>query len=241
MNFVDRDRYQAAEDSEPPEAPPLEDPRNPQWMEEPLPAGEPWDETLVPAGKSTDELSWGQWYEACPVFAKAWEMCHQWPLGYSLAAAGNVVALRGLVEVNKFCILESPDPYVIREHHESVAHGGQEKLLEVLPRLYCLAIEGQVLKDLVRGMVSTSVLCQAYKQPVRDLAVKARPTPVPLSVGDHVALDVFHMLRVSSEGVYYDCLILAVDVLSGYTMTVPMTLSGLTGTKAAKRMFTEWA
>ena len=53
-------------------------------MEEPLPAGEPWSETLVPAGKSTDELTWDQWYEACPVFAKASEMCHQgaeWPLG----------------------------------------------------------------------------------------------------------------------------------------------------------------
>ena len=48
------------------------------------------------------------------------------------------------------------------------------------------------------------------------------------------------MLRVRSEGVYYDCLILAVDFLSGYTMTFPMTLSGLTGAKAAKRMFTEW-
>ena len=45
-------------------------------------------------------------------------------------------------------------------------------------------------------MVSTCVLCQAYKQPVRDPAVKARPTPVPLSVGDYVALDVFHMLGV---------------------------------------------
>ena len=84
-----------------------------------------------------------------------------------------------------------------------MAHGGQEKLLEVLPRFCCLAIKGQVLKDVVRPMVSTCVLCQAYKQPVRDLAVKARPTPVPLSVGDHVALDVFHMPRVRSEGVYY--------------------------------------
>ena len=77
MNFVDRDGYQAAEDWEPPEATPQEEPLNPQGTEEPLPAGEPCDETLGPAGKSTDELSWGQWYEACPVFAKAWEMCHQ--------------------------------------------------------------------------------------------------------------------------------------------------------------------
>ena len=74
-------------------------------MEELLPAAEPWDETLVPAGKSTDELSWAQWYEACPVFTQAWEMCHQgaeFLLGYSLAAAGNVVALRRLVNDNKF-------------------------------------------------------------------------------------------------------------------------------------------
>ena len=96
MNFVDREGSQAAEDWEPPEAPPREEPPPPDGMEEPLPVGEPWDETLVPAGKSTDELSCGQWYEACPVSAKAWEMCHQgaeWPLGYSLAAAGNVVCV----------------------------------------------------------------------------------------------------------------------------------------------------
>ena len=75
---------------------------------------------------------------------------------------------------------------------------------------------------------------------MHDPALKAKPNPVPLSVGDHVALDVCHTLRVRSEGAYYDCLILAVDVLGGYTMTFPMTLPGPTGTKAAKRMFTGW-
>ena len=74
-------------------------------------------------------------------------------------------------------------PYVIREHHESVGHVGQEKVLLELPRHYNLAIEGKVLKDLVHRLVSTCVLCQAYKQPARDLAVKARPMPVPSSVG----------------------------------------------------------
>ena len=110
------------------------------------------------------------------------------------------MALRRSVKDRKFCIPRALTPYVIREHHESVAHGGREKLLEVLPRFYCLAIEGQVLKDLVRRMVSNCVLCQAYKQPVRNLAVKARPTPVPLSVGDHVALDVFTCCVFEAKG-----------------------------------------
>ena len=125
MNFVDRDGDQAAEDWEPPEAPPLEEPLNPQGMEVPVPAEEPWDEILVPAGKSMDGLSWGQWYEACPVFAKPWEMCHQgaeWPLGYSVASAGYVVALRRLVKDNKVCIMRALTLCVIREQHESVAH-----------------------------------------------------------------------------------------------------------------------
>ena len=77
--------------------------------------------------------------------AKAWEMCHQgaeWPLGYSLAAAGNVVPLRRLVKDNKLCIPRALTPYVIREHHDSVAHGGQDNLLEVLTRFYCFAIKG---------------------------------------------------------------------------------------------------
>ena len=58
---------------------------------------------------------------------------------------------------------------------------------------------------------------------------------MPLSVGDHLAQDVFHMLRVRSEGISYDCLILAVDALSGYSMTFPITLSVLKGAKARKR------
>ena len=45
MNVFDRDAYQAAEDWELPEAPPLEEPRNPQRMEEPLPPGGPSDDT----------------------------------------------------------------------------------------------------------------------------------------------------------------------------------------------------
>jgi len=205
--------------------------------------GELWDETLVAHGKSTEQLEWRQWYEECPTFGDVCNMCHAggpWPEGYSLAAAGNSLTLRRLVKGNTFCIPKALTPYVIREYHESTGHGGQEKLLQGIPSYYTLAVSGKVLKDLVRRMVSTCVICQAFKQPVRDLAVKARATPVPMSVGDHVAIDVFHMTRVRSEGVYYDCLILVVDVLSGYTMTFPMTLSGLTGAKAAKKMFTEW-
>ena len=63
--------------------------------------------------------------------------------------------------------------------------------------------------------------------------------PVPSSVGDHVALDVFQMLRVRRDRIHYDGFILAVDVLSGYTMAFPVTMSCLTGAKAAKKMFTE--
>ena len=54
-----------------------------------------------------------------------------------------------------------------------------------------------------------------------------------------MALDVFQMLRVRSEGIHYDGFILAVDVLSSYTMAFPVTMSGLTGAKAAKKMFSE--
>ena len=125
-----------------------------------------------------------------------------------------MVARRRLILGNKICVPMAITPYVIREHHESVGHVGQEKLLLELPRHYNLAIEGKALKGLVHRLVSTCVLCQAYKQPARDLAVKARPRPVPSSVGDNVALDVFQMQRVRSEGIYYDGLILAVDVLS---------------------------
>ena len=63
--------------------------------------------------------------------------------------------------------------------------------------------------------------------------------PVPSSVGDHVALDVFQMLHVRSEGINYDGFILAVDVWSSYSMAFPVTMSGLTGAKAAKKMFSE--
>ena len=82
-----------------------------------------------------------------------------------------------------------------------------------------------MLRGLVYRLVSTCVLCKAYKQPARDVAVKARPMPVPSSAGDHVAMDVFRMLRVRSEGIHYDGFILAVDVLSSYTVPFPVTMS----------------
>ena len=123
-----------------------------------------WDETLVPSGTSADELSWTDWYASCPQFAQPWAMTQEgaeWPDGYSLAAAGNVVSKRRLVSRNKICVPMAITPYVIREHHESVGHVGQEKLLLDLPRLYNLATEGRVLSGQVHRLVSTPVLCQA--------------------------------------------------------------------------------
>ena len=120
--------------------------------------------------------------------------------GVSLASAGNVVAKRRLVLGNKICVPMAITPYVIREHHESLGHVRQEKLLLELPRHYNMAIEGKVLRDLVHRLVSTCVLCQAYKQPARDPAVNARPMPVPSSVGDHVALDEYQIPHVHFRG-----------------------------------------
>ena len=73
----------------------------------------------------------------------------EWPEGYSLASAGTVVAKRHLLLEDKIGVPMAITPYMIREHHESVGHVGQEKLLLELPRHYNLAIEGKVLKGLV--------------------------------------------------------------------------------------------
>ena len=48
------------------------------------------------------------------------------------------------------------------------------------------------------------------------------------------------MVGFRSEGINYDGFILAVDVLSNYTMDSLGTMSGITGAQAVKKMFTEW-
>ena len=83
-------------------------------------------------------------------------------------------------------------------------------------------------------------VCQAHKQPIRDLSVRRREMPVPMAAGDLVALHQFMMPQVKHDGNTYDCFVLAVDGYSGYTVVVPAMRKGFTGAKAAKMMISEW-
>ena len=60
-------------------------------------------------------------------------------------------------------------------------------------------------------------ICQAYKSANYETRLKMKGTPIPRSIGDSMAIDVFHIAPAVWGGRTYDCFILAVDRHSGYT------------------------
>jgi len=202
-----------------------------------------WNENLLPDGRNTDEVPWAEWYASCPTYGPIWQAVLTgmvWPPGFELVTVCNQEWKRRLIQDGKLCVPRAMLPYIVREHHESTYHIGQEHLLKEMRRFYRWGVTESVLKWLVNRMVSTCQICQAHKQPVKDYSVQMRSTLVPTSIGDHVFLDNFHMPEVKWEGVKYDCFVLAVDGFSGYTVIMPATRNGLSGAKVAKHMITRW-
>ena len=72
-----------------------------------------------------------------------------------------------------------------------------------------------------------------YKPANRDTKMKIRNSPIPTRLGDSVAMDIFMMTSTVWEGNTYDCFVLIVDRHSGFTLTEPERLKGLTPTKVA--------
>jgi hypothetical protein len=74
------------------------------------------------------------------------------------------------------------------------------------------------------------------------MMTKIEGSPVPQHIGDSVAVDLGYMPPVTYEGVKYDCMVLAVDRLSGWTIAVPTSRKGgkVSAKAVAKLVLPAW-
>ena len=82
--------------------------------------------------------------------------------------------------------------------------------------------------------------CQACVRPQNKFGPIV-PTPIPPATMASVAIDVFAMPPVRTDGKTLDCAVVCVDRHSGWIIAVPETYQGLTGAKVAKAMIKEWS
>ena len=99
------------------------------------------------------------------------------------------------------------------------------------------------MKDLRRKVCQRCVRCQALKAPNFSMKTKLEGTPVPTRLGGSVAVDLCQMPQVEWEKRKYNCIILAVDRLSGWTLTVPTQSKGgkISEQAVASTIFPAWA
>ena len=86
-------------------------------------------------------------------------------------------------------------------------------------------------------MVKHCHVCQAYKPANYETRVKMKATPIPRSIGDSMAVDVFYMAPAVWEWKAHNCFILEVDRHSGYPVVEPALQKGLTSFVTAKKIF----
>jgi len=184
------------------------------------------------------DMGWGEWYERCPEMSLPWhtiQNTHVWPEGFSVSQDGRYMFYRGLR-----CVPRDLLPYVVRDHHEHTGHTGVVKLVESMSRYYRMSEDKATVTKLAAFVVKHCYVCQAYKPANTETCLKMKSTPIPCSLGDSMAIDVFHMPKVVQDGKAYDCFILAVDRHSGFTVVEPALELGLTSVDVAKLIFPKW-
>ena len=67
-----------------------------------------------------------------------------------------------------------------------------------------------------------------------------KATPIPRSIGDSMAIDVFYTTPAVWQGKTHDCFILTVEGNSGYTVVEPALQKGLNSLVEAKKIFPKW-
>ena len=69
---------------------------------------------------------------------------------------------------------------------------------------------------------------------------RVQSTAVPARLGESIALDIFNLPSVVRHGERHDCMVVAVDRLSGWTVAIPACRKGLQAKKVAQEMWERW-
>ena len=95
----------------------------------------------------------------------------------------------------KLCVPEDLEVLVVREHHVTIAHASEKRLLAELDRRYCFPATCGI-KNLVHKVKSECMVCQACEPPTESMQTEIHFTPVPDRFMASVCLDVFSMPTV---------------------------------------------
>ena len=72
------------------------------------------------------------------------------------------------------------------------------------------------------------------------MQTKVQHTVMPARLGESIALDIFNLPAVVRHGERFDCMVVAVDRLSGWTVAIPACRKGLQAKKVAEDMWERW-
>ena len=182
------------------------------------------------------DIDWSLAYDQCYWFGAWWKATQShdkpWP--------EDVQVHKGkMYHDGRLCVPLELAGKVIRQHHTAIGHPGGDKLWTHLLTRYSFPPAARA-SALARQIPTQCVVCQAAKEPNFDVRAKIRPTPVPAKLGDSIALDIFSLPQVMYRGDRFDCIVLAVDRLSGWIVAIPAAKKGLQAKTVAEEMWQRW-
>ena len=137
-----------------------------------------------------------------------------------------------LYQEGRLCVPSALVPRVIRAHHAAAGHPSGPKLWPQLGTRYAFPPRSGASR-FCKTVSRECGICQAVKEPNFAMQTKIYPTPVPAKLGEIIALDIFNLPAVVWHGQRYDCMAVAVDRLSGWTVAIPARRKGLTAQSVA--------
>jgi len=182
------------------------------------------------------EENWASAYDGCYWFGELWratqDPAKEWPWGVQVDHGK-------LYQEGKLCIPSELVPRVIRAHHAAIGHPGVWKLWLHICHRYAFLPRAKASK-LCRTITQQCGTCQASKEPNLMVHTKVQPTAIPARLGESIALDIFNLPSVVHHGERHDCMVVAVDRLSGWTVAIPACRKGLQAKKVAQEMWERW-
>ena len=179
---------------------------------------------------------WSPAYSTCYWFSETWKSVNapvsEWPQGVQLSHGK-------MYRDGRLCVPGDLVPRVIREHHAVAGHPGGQKLWPVLTTRYSFPPRSRA--SILCGKICVQcAYCQAVKEPNFMVQTKIQSTPIPSKLGESIALDVFNLPAVVRKSQRYDCMVVAVDRLSGWVVAIPARRAGLQAQTVAEEMWERW-
>ena len=155
----------------------------------------------------------------------------KWPKG--LTEEDGKLYRNGKLLVSESRVLELCEAW----HHHMMHSGVRKQALDMQPRFQMDQIG---LYNAIKNVRNGCSVCQACNPDNRNVKGEAQWTPVPDQPKESVAMDVFSMPEVHIGKETFNCVVLCVDLHSGYVVAVPARKKGLLAKEVAVMMIRHW-